>query len=469
MRRSSSTSTRSRSPRNRWRFGAAVLALCTGFGGAVTATAAEATQDQTSAETPSVLVFSKTAGYRHGSIPTGIAAIHELGAAHNFTVEATEDAAAFTDDNLSRFDAVIWLSTTGDVLNDAQQAAFERYVGGGGGYVGVHAASDTEYDWPWYGDLVGAYFDSHPHIQEATVHVEDGQHPSTAHLPDQWTRTDEWYNFRDNPRQDVHVLASLDEGSYDVGAGAMGDHPIAWCHENSGGRAWYTGGGHTAESYAEPEFRQHLAGGILYAAGEVAGDCSTPVPCEAAEPAKGYRMLFDGTQRSLERWNQAGPGSFALQRDCSIRSVGGMGLFWFGKEFSAYSLKLDWKMSGDDNSGVFVGFPDPGDDPWVAVNRGYEIQIDATDAPEKTTGAIYDFQSADIAARDAALNPPGEWNSYEIVVRGQKIKVFLNGTQINEFHNTDPNRNLKDGFVGIQNHGDSDDVSFRNIQIKELR
>jgi cytochrome c len=145
-----------------------------------------------------------------------------------------------------------------------------------------------------------------------------------------------------------------------------------------------------------------------------------------------------------------------------------MGLYLYEQEFGAYSLKLDWKMAGDDNSGIFVGFPDPGNDPWVAVNQGYEIQIDATDAPDRTTGSVYSFQSADIEARDAALNPPGEWNSYEIVVQGQTIKVVLNGTVVNNFVNTDPARDLTQGYIGIQNHGGSDDVSFRNIQIKEL-
>ncbi|ASR34964.1 glucose dehydrogenase [Prauserella marina] len=1267
MRRSSSTTPRKSSPRYRWRLGAAALALCTGFGGAGVSAAAQqkqAPETQPEQEEAAVLVFSKTAGFRHDSIPAGIEAITQLGAEGGFTVEATEDATAFTDDNLARFDAVVWLSTTGDVLDDEQQGAFERYVAGGGGYAGVHAASDTEYEWPWYGDLVGAYFDSHPHIQEATVAVEDGEHPSTQGLPQEWTRTDEWYNYRDNPRQDVHVLASLDEASYDPGNGAMGDHPIAWCHENSGGRAWYTGGGHTVESFAETEFLQHLSGGIRYAAGLADGDCQppddnggvpsdddfdqitlakgeqvtgepiaiavlpdrrvlhtsrdgrvflttpeatttvaatipvynhdedglqgiavdpgfednrwvylyyappldtpqgdapengteadfapfkgynqlsryqlteegtldldseqqimrvdaergicchaggeidfdaegnlllstgddtnpfasdgytpideradrnpvfdgqrssantndlrgkllrikvgedggytipegnlfaegtdktrpeiyamgfrnpfrfavdketgwiylgdygpdagsanpnrgpggmvefnlikepgnfgwpycvgdnvayndydfatgasgelfdcaapknesphntglvdlppaqpawipydggsvpefgtggespmggpvyrfdpeldsltkfpeyydgknfayewdrgwikeitvgpdgergdiapffdsmtltrpmniefgpdgslyvldygsgyfggaadsavyridytkgnrtpqvqlsadttsgpgplevtfdpsgttdpdgdelsyewdfdgdgttdsteagpvthtygengqyqarlavtdetgltgaasvtitvgntepavtletpvnggffgfgdsvpfkvtvtdpedgeidcskvtveyilghdnhghplsratgcegvistpadeghgldadifgiidasytdngaegvpaltgsdqnilqpklkqaeffsdhngvqvvegdgasggkrvgyiddgdwiefdpanlsgieavgyrvssggaggqielrsgapdgpvlhtvdvantgsfddyvdldpvavtdpggtqplylvfkgtgvgglfdvdavnfagsgvaepgTPPSCEPGQPQEGYSMLFDGTEDSMASWNQAGPGSFEFQDDCTIRSTGGMGLYWFEQEFSAYSLKLDWKMAGDDNSGVFVGFPDPGDDPWVAVNEGYEIQIDATDADDRTTGSIYTFQSADIEARDAALNPPGEWNAYEIVVQGQTIKVYLNDVLINDFVSTDPARDLTNGFVGIQNHGDGDDVSFRNIQIKEL-
>jgi type 1 glutamine amidotransferase len=175
---------------------------------------------------------------------------------------------------------VVWLSTTGDVLDTSQQQAFERYINAGGGYAGVHAAADTEYDWPWYGRLVGAYFKSHPQIQEATVQVTEHTHPSTNRLPDRWQRTDEWYNYRTNPRSRVTVLATLDESSYDAGPDAMGDHPIAWCHAQGKGRSWYTGGGHTSESYTDPLFRAHLVGGIRYAAGIAGG----PRPEAASRP-----------------------------------------------------------------------------------------------------------------------------------------------------------------------------------------
>jgi type 1 glutamine amidotransferase len=219
-----------------------------------------------------VLVFSKTTGFRHDSIPAGIAAIRSLGKANGFSVSATENALAFTRKRLRRYDAVVFLRTTGDVLAPRQQAAFRSYIRHGGGWVGIHSAADTEYDWPFYGRLLGAYFQSHPAIQQATVDVTDRSHPSTRHLPARWSRTDEWYSFRSNPRGGVHVLATLDESTYS--GGTMGaDHPIAWCHRFKGGRAWYTGGGHTIESYSEPAFRHHLLGGILWAAGIAAGDC----------------------------------------------------------------------------------------------------------------------------------------------------------------------------------------------------
>lgn len=172
----------------------------------------------------------------------------------------------FTDAGLAAYRAVVFLSTTGHVLEPDQQAAFERYIRLGGGFVGIHAAADTEYDWPWYGQLVGAYFASHPEVQSAAVRVADPLDASTLMLPDPWPRTDEWYNFRTNPRlAGVHVLLTLDEATY--AGGEMGaDHPIAWYHAFDGGRAWYTAGGHTSESYAEPLFVAHLWSGIQYAA-----------------------------------------------------------------------------------------------------------------------------------------------------------------------------------------------------------
>ncbi|MER7665648.1 ThuA domain-containing protein [Streptomyces sp. NPDC096193] len=402
-----------------------------------------------------VLVFSKTAGFRHDSIPTGVAALKELGKSSNITVDATEEAGQFTTSNLARYDAVAFLSTTGDVLNADQQKAFENYVATGGGYMGIHAAADTEYDWKFYGGLVGAYFASHPQIQPATVRVEDHTHPSTEHLHEAWERTDEWYNYRTNPRDQARVLATLDETTYQGGT-MKGDHPIAWCQTYEGGRAFYTGGGHTKESYAEPAFKQHLLGGLRYASGQVKADC---------KPRTDYRPIFNG--KTLEGWKQAGPGKFNVV-DGEMRSEGGMGMAWYqAKELKSYSLKLDWKLDGDDNSGVFVGFP-ASDDPWSAVNNGYEVQIDATDAADRTTGAVYGFKSADIKARDRVLRPPGQWNSYEIKVQGERLQVFLNGVKINDFTNTDPARSLKDGYIGLQNHGAGDQASFRNIQLREL-
>jgi type 1 glutamine amidotransferase len=217
-----------------------------------------------------ILVFSRTLGYRHDAIGPGIEALRSLGAANGFEADATEDPSDFNDENLAGFDVVVFLSTTADVLDDGQQAAFERYIRAGGGWVGVHAAADTEYDWPWYGQLLGggAYFKSHPEIQTVQLEVENATHSATAHLPPSFSLEDEWYNFQQNPRPAVSVLMTLDESSYSPGADAMGeDHPIAWFHEFDGGRAFYTALGHRSELYADPLFTQHLLGGIRWAAG----------------------------------------------------------------------------------------------------------------------------------------------------------------------------------------------------------
>ena len=219
-----------------------------------------------------VLVFSEVAGFAHDSRPAGRTAICEVAGADGIAVDWTEDSSNFAAATLGLYDAVVFLSTTGDVLTPAEQTAFEGYIQAGGGYAGVHSASDTEYDWAWYGELVGAYFESHPANQNATVKVSDRKHPSTAHLPQRWQRFDEWYSFRSNPRGDVHVLATLDETTYTGGVDGA-DHPTAWCQAYDGGRSFYTGGGHTIESYSEPAFRQHLLGGIKWAAKLAEGDC----------------------------------------------------------------------------------------------------------------------------------------------------------------------------------------------------
>lgn len=223
-----------------------------------------------------VLVFSKTTGFRHDSIPAAVAAIRGLGGAHGFGVTHTEDEARFTDRGLRRYDAVVFLSTTGEPLpRPEQRRAFRRYIARGGGFLGVHAASDSFYRWRWYVGLVGASFRRHAAgTPAADVVVEDRRSRATAGLPRVWRRVDEWYAFQSNPRGRVHVLATLDERTYDPGDAAMGaDHPIAWCRRYGGGRSVYTAMGHTSESYREPAFTAHLRGAIEMAAGHAPFAC----------------------------------------------------------------------------------------------------------------------------------------------------------------------------------------------------
>lgn len=213
-----------------------------------------------------VLVFSKTTSYRHESIPAGIEAIRSLGAESGFTVDATEDADVFTAKNLNQYRVIVFLSTSGnDILSREQKAAFARFIKKGGGFVGIHAATTTEYGWRWYGEMIGAHFKNHPPIQKAITRVADPKHISTIMLPSKWVRQDEWYNFYTALNPHVHVLLIVDEATYN--GGAMGYHPVSWCQEFDGGRVWYTAMGHASEDYREPLFRQHILGGILWASG----------------------------------------------------------------------------------------------------------------------------------------------------------------------------------------------------------
>ncbi|MEU6347829.1 ThuA domain-containing protein [Streptomyces sp. NPDC047072] len=211
--------------------------------------------------TARLLLHTRTTAYRHDSIPAGIAAVRALG---DFDVDATEDPGAL-EQPLDGYAAVVFLSTSGEVLTPAGRRRLKEYVESGGGFVGVHAAACTEYAWPYYGELLGARFDRHPEYQPGKVLVEDRTHPATRHLPAVWEFTDEWYDFRSNPRATVRVLAAADESSYE-GGGMGADHPLVWCREQGEGRVFYTALGHAAEAYDDPDFRAHLRGGITWAA-----------------------------------------------------------------------------------------------------------------------------------------------------------------------------------------------------------
>lgn len=210
-----------------------------------------------------VLVFSHTASFRHQHIPFAKEVIQRLGSELGAVVDTTENPLDFNEDNLSTYDAVVFLSTTGDVLNDEQQVAFQRFIQSGGAYMGIHAASDTEYEWPWYGQLVGGYFTDHPPIQEASLDVLVADHPVTQHLPARWTRTDEWYNIR-FVNEDITPLISIDETTYDPGNDVSeGDsHPLVWEHMFDGGASLYIEPGHTMESWEEDAYLELVKAGL---------------------------------------------------------------------------------------------------------------------------------------------------------------------------------------------------------------
>jgi type 1 glutamine amidotransferase len=244
-----------------------------------------------------LLLYTYSTGYRHAAIPAGIAAMRALGVTNGFRVVVkgsapnrlgaycgnrpqAADLAYFTRENLAAYAAVIFLNTTsvpdGPLLDEAGQAALEVYVRAGGGFVGIHAAADAEYAWDFYRELVGASFLAHGPAVTASLRIEDATHPATSGLPNPWSRFDEWFDFSPSPRAMAHVLVNLDETTYPDNPAPMGDHPIAWCKTVGAGRSFYTGLGHTPEAFGDALVRRHLLGGVLYAAGAIAANCSPP-------------------------------------------------------------------------------------------------------------------------------------------------------------------------------------------------
>jgi cytochrome c len=216
----------------------------------------------------SLLVFSKTTGFRHQSIEAGIEALKRIGMEHDFYITFTESSEFVASDSLFTYDAIVFLNTTGTLFTEDERSFLRQFIQSGGGFVGIHSAADTEYDWPWYEGLVGAYFDNHPNnpnVRSAVVEIVNNDHPAVNEMPKRWERTDEWYNYR-SFRDGLNILMKLDTGSYS-GSDHPGNHPIAWYREYDGGRSFYTGMGHTEESFSEPEFLRHLTGGIFYAIG----------------------------------------------------------------------------------------------------------------------------------------------------------------------------------------------------------
>ena len=238
-----------------------------------------------------ILIFSKTVEFRHQSIEVGVAAIKKLAEAEGLQVDTTENAAYFTEDSLKQYGAVVFLNTTGDVLDHIQQADFERYIQAGGGFVGIHSATDTEYQWPWYNQLVGAYFNGHPPIQEAGLEAVQKNDPCCSHLPSPWTLDEEWYNFKSiNPA--IEVLMTIDESSYQGGTNGA-DHPIVWKHHFDGGRSFYTAIGHKEETYTNPLFLQQVSAGLAFALAPKPLDYSKATTLRVPEENRFSKQVLD--------------------------------------------------------------------------------------------------------------------------------------------------------------------------------
>lgn len=211
-----------------------------------------------------VLMLTATAGFRHDSIATARQVMAGLAASTGeFTLAATEDLSMISSASLSGFDVIAFVLTSGELdVSATQKAAIAEFVAGGRGFVGIHSASDTLYDWPDYGRLVGAYFKEHPWTQQATVVVENQGHPAATGLGERFSLLEEFYTFRDNPRGRVQVLLRLDAGS----VGSTGDYPLAWVQSIGTGRAYYNALGHFSETWTDQRFQRQLTGAIRWTA-----------------------------------------------------------------------------------------------------------------------------------------------------------------------------------------------------------
>ena len=435
-----------------------------------------------------MLVFTKTKGFRHASIEKGVEAMVKLAAENGFNLDHSEDANVFTVDNLQKYDVLVFLNTSGDILEESQQGAMENFIRSGGGFVGIHSATDTEYEWPWYEKLVGAYFESHPKVQQANLTVLERNHLATKMLGAKWIRTDEWYNFKHiNP--DIKVLINLEESSYKGGKNGE-HHPFAWYHEYDGGRSFYTLGGHTEESFSEPLFMQHLLGGLQYAAG------ITPKnQLSQAEQEAGWKLLFDG--ESTEGWRNYGrdgigkswvvkDGALTLQVETQAngktRAKDGGDIITHD-QFENFELSLEWKISPCGNSGIMYNVVE--DAKYKKIyHTGPEIQVlDNSCHPDAKihthrAGDLYDL----IPCAEETVKPAGEWNHVLIKIKDGHATVQLNGTQVLEYSMFDQTwgnmiaeskfkdmpgfGKFKKGHIALQDH--NDEVAFRNIKIREL-
>ncbi len=218
-----------------------------------------------------ILLFSKTNGYRHSSISSGIKMLYDQSKKQHWIITATEDSTLIGDNFLSQFDVAVFINPTGNAIGEEEQTAFEKFMKSGKGFVGIHAAADCEYDWPFYGKLIGGYFLTHPPAQKATIVFENTDHPAMKPFKGMktYTTVDEWYSYKENPRPNVHVLAHLDENTIKKSKNdewKMGDHPIIWWNDDNGMRSFYTVFGHTHEAFQDEKVIEHITNAINWAA-----------------------------------------------------------------------------------------------------------------------------------------------------------------------------------------------------------
>jgi len=406
-----------------------------------------------------VLFLTHSAGYVHEVVKRKHADSLSLAerqlmqfAKGEFDIVATQDCGALNPRALKQY-AVVVFYTSGEL--PIKGRVLLDYVRRGGGFVGIHCATDTLYGFGDYGEMIGGYFNGHPWHQKVGVEVEVKGHPATKHLGPRFEITDEIYQFRNWDRKSVQVLLSLDTATVDLAKYGVRrkdkDFALAWCRKYGRGRVFYTALGHRPEVWKDPRFLAHLVGGIQWAS-----------QGGAKRDEAGFVTLLDRKNRS--GWKQAGPGGFVIDEDGVATARGGMGLYYYEETYRNFTLKLEFRQKEIwSNSGVFVRFPRVDGDPWNPVKEGHEIQIYGDKAAKNGSGSVYTVA----APTKVPLRPAGEWNQYEITCVGPYYWVRLNGELIVDGYKSD--RSLA-GMVGIQNHNANGkgEVSFRNIKIREL-
>lgn len=443
----------------------------------------------TAAETARVLYVTQSAGFAHPVLPHSEAVFERIAReSGRLDLTVSRDAAGLTAATLADYDAVVFFTTGELPMDDEQKAALLAWVRDSGAFVGVHSATDTFYEWPGYGRLLGGYFDGHPWHQEVAVRVEDRQHPATRHLGGSFRIHDEIYQHRDWSRDDVRVLLSLDVGSVDMNARNIrrtdGDFALAWTRQEGAGRVFYTALGHRPEVWDDPRFQTHLLQGIAWAVGDPAGGADQPVAntLTAAEQARGWALLFDG--ESLAGWRgyrrSAAPEGWQAV-DGALARVGPGGDLVTVEQFADFELRFDWRVEEGGNSGVMFRVAE-GDGPTWHTGPEFQILHNAGHrdghAPVTSAGSNYALHAP---ARDAT-RPVGTWNTARLVVRGARVEHWMNGDRLLAYELGDPDweRRVRAskfaavprygreprGHIAIQDHGDP--VAFRNIKVRRL-
>jgi len=425
---------------------------------------------------PQVLYVTQSAGFAHPVLPLTEEILPAIGRQHDaFDIDITRDASILTTDILKRYDAVVFYTTGELPMNADQRTTFLQFIRNGGGFVGIHSATDTFYDWPEYGELIGGYFDNHPWREEVSVRVEDNTHPATRHLAERFQINDEIYQFKKWSRDRVNVLMSLDTQSVDTTKDSVhrndNDFALAWSHSYGEGRVFYTALGHEEAVWQDDRFQRLIVNGIVWAIGDVRNTTDTE-----------WKPLLDeqvvSTWRGYQR--ESMPDGWQMV-DGVLARIGDAGDIITTDQFENFELRFDWKIEPGGNSGVFFGVSEDG---AVAWHSGPEYQLlhnaghPDGKAPITAAGSNYAVHPpiADMT------RPVGEWNRSRLRVNRGHVEHWMNGMYLLSYQigDTEWQRRVTDskfselplygqsrrGHIAIQDHGDP--VWFRNMRIKVL-